>query len=294
MKISVILDKSFLDGASTEAVRALCEDYVVLVSDELFFELITTRPESQQRCFSKLPDKTNPVYLIPNVGSLLRFEIEQEIACTPVVDHRLNDAFQFSNKLRDGSFIPDGQMLQYLEEWKSTIGDDTRGFIERWSIVHQFFPEINGIEWKEFPNAIKEARQRTATDVDFIRGIYASFLDEDAPRNAPRPDRITPEWAFFRWVQCQILCSLRLFGRYQGKVPDSQGGVFLEKAEHSMLDSYHVIHGSLVGAMATLDEEIREDLLLLRPTCLLIPPTADSSAGANYGLQSDAAQAPRA
>lgn len=294
MANSVMLDKSYLDGASTQAVRALCNDCDVLMSDELFFELITTRPESQQRCFSKLPDRTNPVALIPNVGSLLRYEMERQEACTPVARHRIPEAFQFNAKLRNGTFVFEGQVLQDLEAWKKRTAEDTRGFIERWSVVHQFFPELNGIEWRDFPSAVEKARLKIATNAEFVRGIYASFLDEDAPKSAPHPEGISPEWAIFRWVQCQILCALRLFGRYQGRIPDTQGKAFIEKAEHSMLDSYHAIHGSLVGAVATLDNEIREDLLLVLPSCILIPAAVAPSAGVNYGLHGDAAQAPRA
>lgn len=289
-----MLDKSFLDGASAQAVRAICDDHDVLMSDELFYELITTRPESLKRCFAKLPERTNPVALIPNVGSLLRYEMERDEACTPVARHRIPDTFQFNAKLRDGTYVFEGSVARDVEAWKKRTAEDTKSFIERWSVVHQFFPELNGIEWKEFPGAVQQARIKIATNNDMVRDIYASFLDEDAPKNAPRPERIAPEWAIFRWVQCHILYALRLFGRYQGKVPDTQGQAFFEKAEHSMLDSYHVIHGALVGSMATLDGEIREDLLLVHPMCTFIPAIVTQRAGANNGSQGDTAQAPRA
>jgi hypothetical protein len=236
--------------------------------------MTTSRPESQQRCFSKLPDRTNPVGLIPNVGFLLHFEREHHVACTPLERHKIQKTFQFNRRLRDGSYVVEGDVLDNLEDWKVQVAEDTQGFIERWAIVYQFFPELNGVEWKNFPDAIKAARRKTATDRAFIREVYASFLREDAPANAPSPETVTPEWAHYRWVQCEILCSLRLFGRYQGKVPEIRGKVFLEKAEHSMLDTHHLIYGSLVGAMATLDEEVREDLLLLIPDCVLIPAKA--------------------
>ena len=268
---SVILDKSFLDGANTESVIALCNNHDVFISDELFFELMTTNPSSRQRCFSKLPKCTNPVALIPNVSWLLDYEMQHDEACTPVARHRLTGAFQFNAKLRDGEFVIEGHVADQLEAWKEKTADDTKDFIERWSVVHQFFPELNGIEWSEFPIAIEQARTKVATNTDFVRDIYTSFLAEKAPQNAPSPERIGWEWAIFRWIQCQILCALRQFGRYQGKIPDTQGRAFLERAEHSMLDSYHVIHGALVGAMATLDHEIREDLQLVHTACTIIP-----------------------
>lgn len=274
MKKSVILDKSFLDGASTQSVRNLCNDFDVLLSEELFFELITTRPESQKRCFSKFPDQTNPVLLVPNVGSLLRFEMEQQEPCTPVTRHKIPGTFQFNAKLRDGNFVFEGQVLQDLENWKKTTAEDTLNFIQRWSVVHQFFPELSGVDWKDFPDAIQKARLKVSSNTAFVRDVYASLLKSGAPTNAPSPEHISHEWAIYRWIQCQILSALRMFERYQGKIPSTQGQAFIEKAEHSMLDSYHAIYGCLVGTMATLDNEIRADLLLLHPKCALIPEAA--------------------
>ncbi len=42
-----MLDKSFLDKATNEAVVALCDNHGVLMSDELFFGLMTTRKSGQ-------------------------------------------------------------------------------------------------------------------------------------------------------------------------------------------------------------------------------------------------------
>jgi len=60
---------------------------------------------------------------------------------------------------------------------------------------------------------------------------------------------------------------------------------FLWQAEHSMIDAYYVILGSLTGARATLDEEIREDLLLLCPDCFFVSPKGITHAGANTATQ---------
>src|SRR5712692_5058891 len=66
--LEIVLDKSYLDGASTASVIGLCDRYSVLMPQELFFELMTTSAKSQRRCFSKLPDRDAPVALVPPVG----------------------------------------------------------------------------------------------------------------------------------------------------------------------------------------------------------------------------------
>ncbi|MBI3015571.1 MAG: hypothetical protein HYY65_11040, partial [Candidatus Tectomicrobia bacterium] len=243
----IVLDKSYLDGAPTSSVLALCDRFEVLLSDELFFEMMTTAPHSQKRCFSKLPNRENPVGLIPNAGFLLRFERENQRQCTPLRQHRFNDRYIFNQKLRKGSFVFEGEVLENLNRWRSQVEGDTKKFVDRWLVVHQFFPELNGIEWRDFPAAITKVRQKIALDYDFVRGLYASLLHEDAPPHAPAPATVGPPWAWFRWVQCQVLAALRIFERYGGRLPQNPGPEFWRKAEHSMLDVYYVILGTLAG-----------------------------------------------
>lgn len=286
----IVLDKSYLDGAPTASVRALCEHFHVLLSDELFFELMTTDVLSQKRCFAKLPERENPVNLIPNVGVLLRFEREHQRGSAPLTTHRLPDRFVFHKNLREGTFVCEGEVLKNLTAWRTQAEVDTRDFVERSKIVHQFFPELNGIEWKDFPAAVREARRKIAGDHDFVRQVYESFLDEDAPPDAPSPGALTPEWAWFRWVQCQIIAGLRLFQRYQGRFPEDPSPEFWRRAEHSMLDLYYVILGSLAGAIATRDNEVRNDFLALRPDAVLLSPGLLGTTGANQPLNTDAQQ----
>lgn len=268
--MSIVIDKSFLDGASTDKVKQLCEENIVLFSESLFFELMTTSEHSQKRCFSKLPVGPNPVKLIPNVGTLLRYEIENQEKCTPLVRHAVVDDFQFNERLRQGTYVAEGDVLQSLTEWKNQVKADTGNFLVRCNIVHQFFPELNGIEYKNLPAAIEEARVRIAGDHELVKEIYSSFLDENAPPNAPAPELIDPDWAFFRWIQCQLISALRMFGKYQGKIelPASEG--IFTRAEHTMHDIYYTILATLSGSLATGDQEIIEDFCLICPEGVLI------------------------
>ena len=103
-----------------------------------------------------------------------------------------------------------------------------------------------------------------------MREIYSSFLDENAPPDAPAPELINPDWAFFRWVQCQVISALRMFGKYQGKIklPASKG--IFTRAEHTMHDIYYTILATLSGSLATGDREIIEDFCLIYPEGILI------------------------
>jgi hypothetical protein len=166
---------------------------------------------------------------------------------------------------RSGGDRQTGEPLATMQRWKVQVQADTHTFMERCLLVHQFFPELNGIEWKAFPQAIAAARAKIGSDKHFVCSIYASFLDADAPKDAPPADIIDPNWAFFRWVQCQIAAALRIFERYQGRLPSLANTEFWTRAEHSMHDAYHIIHGSLAGAMATMDREVAADLILVRP-----------------------------
>ena len=261
----IIIDKSFLDGASTARVRDLCSTHACLFTETLFFEAMTTSAVSKARCFSKLPDRTNPVFLLPRSGTLLAVECETQRQCDLLTEHRVKDSFVFNAGLRDGTYTPPAEVEQTLVSWRAAVDVDTRSFLDRCQSVHEFFPELIGIEFRDFPAAVAEARRRVAQDAEFVRRTYRSVTAEGAPANAPAPTAIGPEWFFFRWFQAQLLATLRLFQRYQCRIPDPPSEQVLLRAEHSMHDADYVALAALAGAVATLDKEVAEDFSLLRP-----------------------------
>jgi hypothetical protein len=268
----IVIDKSWLDGASTQAVRELCGARVVLFSEELFFELMTTSARSQKRCFSKLPEGPDPIVLLPNAGKLLRFERDWLKACGRLGQHRDDEVpFQFHAGLRDGSYELGEQLADTLSQWQAQVRDDTEGFIERCHIVHQFFPEMETLTYKDLPHAVAKARQKVGSDADFVRAVYDSFLDKPEDTDGPPAHRIGPDWLWFRWVQCQILSSLRIFERHQGMMPAQVGKDFWRRAEHSMLDSYYVMMAAIAGGLASFDGEVMDDFVAATGAALWAP-----------------------
>lgn len=268
----IVVDKSFLDGAPGSQVRQVFASHKALIIESLFFEIMTTRAESQVRCFSKVPEQPGSFALIPNVGSLLRYELEQRKPCLPLHERRIEGTYIFNAKLRNGSYIPQGQVLSDLQDWQAHVEADTRAFLDRCQAVHEFFPELIGIEFRDFPAAVTDAKRSLATDHARVRGIYAQLRAEVPLPETLEPDLLGPQWAWFRWVQSHMLAALRIFERYQCRVPETPTPRVLLNAEHSMLDTEYVLAASLAGAIATNDAEIEEDFRLLLPNGIVIKP----------------------
>jgi hypothetical protein len=271
--MELIIDKSFLDAASPKEVSKIWKTYFVIMPDILFFELITTREDSRKHCFNKLPDIDSPVALLPGIGELLRYEIDTKRSCIPLSERCLKEKYRFNTRLRDGTFQFMGEVLEERDRLTTEVKDDARNFAKRCMTVHQFFPGITGIAYRELPRAVEVARRRVVCDIDFIKRIYESFLRDQNPHSRwPSPSQIEGNWAFFRWVQCQLIASLRLFSTYQARIPPNPGIRFWTNIEHCMLDTYYLIFGALGGVLASADRAVMEDFSLLCPNGILVSP----------------------
>jgi hypothetical protein len=267
----IVVDKSFIDGSSAATVRDLCGSHHVLMTEELFFELITTEHEKRRRAFCKFPEVADPVSLIPNVGALLRFEKEAGMPCAPNLRrHRIEASFEFNSRLREGTFMFEGQYAEELKSFREEVKENTREFIERCFVVHEFFPEMVDLKASDFPSALTTARRSIATDLSRVKQVYHLLTANHPDQQAPKSELIDQNWAWFCWVQVQLIAALRIFVRYQGKMPSGVNDRFWTIAEHTMLDSYYVLFGTLCGALASRDAEIQEDFRLLRPDGLLL------------------------
>jgi len=268
----IVLDKSFLDCKGLSEVVKLCEQAVVVMTDSLFYELITTDKSSLRRCFERLPNGNNPVILVA-LGTLLHYESEKGYPCGELMQHAVKERYIFNKKLREGTFVFEGKVNEARKRDQYHVKKRTQHFIERCLCVHEFFHELNGIPWRDFPKTIGEARRKVAENHDFIRDMCSKYLRFD---DEIKPSRLDTNWAWFRLIQCQLLGALRLFGEWQGKHPKDSGARFFTKTEHSMLDVDYVVMGALAGGIATLDKQMREDFLMVCPHGKLIPSAADA------------------
>ncbi len=268
--MDVVIDKSYLQSSSKEFIVKLCDRHRVMMSDILFYELLTTDEEARQRCFAKIPNIENPLVLIPNIGTLLRFENEIRQSSVPIYKRRLNIQFKFNENLASGEFeFTDGQR-QIREDQIREVEEDTESFIERVESLKDMFSELSNCEQKNIPKVVEVLKRSVATNHKLIKEIYGGTID-----NANYPINVNPEcigsmWVIYRWLQVQLIYSLDLYRKYQGKIPEDIGGKFREKMEHDMLDSHYIVLGILSGALASQDKNIINMYKFLNPKGILI------------------------
>jgi len=271
----IVLDKSFLDGASGHQVRDVLAQHHALVIEPLFYELMTTdHPVRQSRAFNKFPHDAGAFTLIPNMGTLLRYEFEQKKAVDSLDACAIEGRHIFNEALRDGSYVPTDQVRDDILSWQAEVDRATDTFVRMCESVHHYFPELNGIAPRELPSAIALARQAVATDPARVRAIYEEIRGWDAPDAKIDGSVLDEQWATFRFLQCHLLAALRIFGRYGGQLPETSK--FRLHAEHCTHDLEYVLVASLVGAIATNDREVEEDFRMLRPDGVVVRPHPSS------------------
>ena len=116
---------------------------------------------------------------------------------------------------------------------------------------------------------MENAKQEMASSEDKFRQIYGKLLAHNAPSNAIEASVIDSSWAYFRWLQVQVIYSLDLLLRYQGRLPQDISPKFWNRIEHEMLDAEYVILGTLAGGLACNETKIIEIYKLVRPDGLL-------------------------
>lgn len=261
----IILDKSYLETATPSQVETLCGNHRVLMPDILFYELTTTTEESRKSCFNKFPDTANSVELIPNVGTLLHYELNTRKPCTPLYDQREQIIFNFNRGLRTGVFQFTKVQMADRKRQEAIVEQDAKDFFELAMMVATFFPQINGIPYSALPNEIQEAKAQVATDILTVRRIYERLLKGVKIPNPLLPDTLNPNWVYFRWIQVRCLYSLDLIFRYNGCLPSNPGAQFWTRIEHEMLDSEYVILASLSGGFACDENRMIDFFHLLCP-----------------------------
>lgn len=254
--MEIVIDKSYLQGAPAKTIRSLCEEHIVLFSETLLYEILTSDKLTRDSCFAKLPLTDNPVVLIPRIGPLIRYEIEY-MAASRILDHQLEFPYRFNPRFRDHTFRHSAHEEATLHQWQSDVDKEVLRFRNIATSLSVWCPALKSVSGEELKNVCRDLKKQACRDLKIIRMIYRDI----SPVGFPPDHLLGPAWALFRWVQTKVLFALDYLGRYGfGELLNIP-----KRVEHDIHDSDYVAFGALSGTLATRDNDIAYNFLLCYP-----------------------------
>lgn len=264
MSDAIVLDKCFLQGSKRSRIQELAASRRLVMSEALFYELLTSSEPGRSRCFSKLPQTDDPVDLVSHIGTLMRIEIDTQLPAGKPSSHREELRFRLNPALFEPDYRLPEQAQEAVEEQTAQLKSDVQLFIERAAVVSSFFPDLlNGSQTRR-EGARAEAEKAIAAS-GALSEFYAALEPPPGERPLPSASLVNESWALYRWLQVQLLFAVDLYVRYQGRMPPRFGRVTYEKLEHDVLDAQVLMLGCLEGAIATRERKLKRWWRLLCP-----------------------------
>lgn len=242
----IVIDKSYLHGGPKDELADIFSEYRVVMSEALFFELMTTTEQKRARCFKRIPLAMNPVLLLPDIAPLLKWEVENRAPLLDVEIVAINERFKLNGELTDEEFRLEPTESVYLHDWKQRVEIEVEKFKEFSTNVCEVFTGLEKYRPGSDTSLIDLIRSRVCEDLEITRYIY----DCCGYRGWPSGQEIDDRWAIFRWWQIRILASLDLYKKH-GKNIKYLG---YKRIENEFHDLEYCLFASLCGRLATKDK----------------------------------------
>lgn len=271
----VVLDKSFLQGATRARVHELATNRRLLMTEALLYELLS-KPEDYRACFSKFPSIDNPVELVPHVGGYFKKEIENHRPAPKPSARKLQVCFQFNPRLLNNDYQLPEEAANEIMRQRNELLRDVVILKERALNVRNSFPDL----FVGSDAARKKARMDAEAMIakpDALLDFYAGLKAPKGMRRYPPRRLVTDKWAIYRWLQVQFLFVIDLYLRYGTELASPMSMAVEERIEHDVLDAQYLLIGILEGAFATEERKLQRWFKLLQPNGLLLTETVKSS-----------------
>ncbi|MBC3806209.1 hypothetical protein H8K52_02470 [Undibacterium seohonense] len=265
MKQGLILDKCFLEGVSKSRLLELSNQYKLIVSGPLFYEMLTTRSTSRVRCFRKLPSKRNPVLLVEHIGILLRKEIEHSRPAGKPSNNRINIDFEFNARLLEADYQLPIESARALDHQSLELRSELYQIIELSKTSESLFGSLLTGTQEEQDRA-KQNAEILIANCDEVRNFFGTLESPDPNLPYPSAQNINSSWALLRWLQVRMLFALDIHLRYQDQVDEMLTAGVLDRLEHDLHDMQHLTLGLLEGAFATNEKKLQRWWNLLLPS----------------------------
>lgn len=254
-EVGIIIDKSFLRGASSDRIKDISQKYTLLMSEALLYEVV--KDDSFRSSLFRKISAQEKFLVIPNVSHYFTQEAKtRKYAESPLRSVSVRD-YSFSKTLSNEDFV---LPKKYVDEVESTwlFIDSLK------NVAIQVGRELSA----EFPAAFKgpdserivamsRLEHKISKDSSFIRRQFKKMelnnkLSGDAIKSLS--PLITHRWAHYRWLQVLMLLGIDLAHRFnlENKLADSTH----ERMRHDVLDAQYLLPALLGGAIATKDDNL--------------------------------------
>lgn len=268
-QLPVVIDKSFLQGASQIQMHEVGKSHRLLMSEALLYELLSN-PLDYRACFCKFPVVDNPVILVPHVGGYLKKEIEGRRPAPKPSNHTSPVKFRFNPQLLEGDYALPKEAAAEIQRQQTELLADVKTLKDRALLTPEFFPDV-------FAKGSDGTRKGAKVRAEALIAAPGSLLDFYAQLRAPKgmkrfpPKKmLTADWAIYRWLQVQFLFSLDLYLRYGATLAEAMSPATEAKIEHDVLDAQYLFIGVLEGAFATEERKLQRWFKLLQPNGQLL------------------------
>jgi len=252
MTTAVVIDKSFLQGVTTQRIAELASMHVLVMTDALFYELLTSDATTRARCFAKFPETDNPVRLVGHIGPMLLHEQRTNTKAEEFLNYELAYKFRFHPGLRKADYMLNQDTLAKTEVQTREIEEHINSYILRTNNALSFFPDAqSGSDAAR--NAALDSYEGDLANTETINSFYKTLDDPLLPPH----HLITPNWATFRLLQVSLLFSLHTIHRLRGPIPDVRSRAESERLEHDVHDRDLLLTAVMAGAFATKEKKLQ-------------------------------------
>ena len=256
----MVLDKSFLQGVSAAQLQYYVqEEWVFGIADVFWYEHFRKWDEWRLANLIKLKSIEKSLVLLPGIGEMFRAEAQKHRPATQVL---VGKRVILNPNLRAGGRFSelDGQTKEFASGRTVELEKRLDDMIAIWRDF-KTLPALNNATQSEMPDRVRELSLQIRDDPEDIRGFYRNHRIPPWPE----PELIDEQWAFFRWIQVQLLAGLDFFASYGVKIQPSR-----EKLMHEILDLEYLIMALVVGGLASREKRMIERFKLLRPDGVLL------------------------
>ena len=260
MQHCVVLDKCYLQSVTAERLHSLADSAMLVMTDALFYELLTTDPVTRARCFSKFPMVDAPIHLVGHIGPMLLHEQKTHTRAGDFLSYEITEPYRFNPELRNENYVLTPDALSNVQEEAAEIRDSVNRYVERTESAASMFPLVTQGSDSARSEALSVYEQELSQPeiiLSFYKSVHVSGL--------PPPDLLNEGWATFRLYQVSLFFSLHTLHRHRGPVPSAQSAREFTRLEHDVHDCTMLLAAVMAGAFATKERKLKRWWRLLRP-----------------------------